>query len=477
MALCSSCRNIVPGAVSRCPVCGASPSAPVPAMPEPTGPGWSTPGSAVATDLSWSDTGLHPDDFLAEFFGPEGSAPPVEPHAPTSFDAPPPSSFDAPPPSSFDSFYVDVPAAPAPPSSNGASWLPPPPASPPPPPPVGPMAGGRSALPAPPAPSDFSAFDPPGSTLASFDSPSDDELLPVEPSRLDPDRQDQLIRAVRAASNRIDADITIGPSPHHHLVSIGLPFAAAFVFAASTLALLLFGDVRGSFTEAADVPGSATLAFTDDPRVAAGIAQSASLDVVALDVAACGLPGRQVGTLIAPNRIVTSNAILAYDHAPLVTLPDGTVVTGTVAGFDPDLGLAVVEISPGAATTGLAWGSVDQLYTDPTIVVVERTATGLVGSPVLLDPEADIDGIIGLVESFRLGEGVYAPGAPVVSSDGYLVGMVDATGTRATAGGPLQAAASQIAIGARPAPVPCPVPEPAIDPATGEPATTTTAGG
>src|SRR5215210_1297672 len=63
--------------------------------------------------------------------------------------------------------------------------------------------------------------------------------------------------------------------------------------------------------------------------------------------------GRGSGVVVAANRVVTNAHVLRGDEVA-VTRADGQVLHGRLAGADPDLDVAVLEVDTGAAPP-VAW--------------------------------------------------------------------------------------------------------------------------
>ena len=277
-------------------------------------------------------------------------------------------------------------------------------------------------------------------------------------------------------SSRIDADIRMGPTAHHRAVVSIVPAAAAIIVLITGLLSYrnLPFDRTGETATRAEIGADAVLAFSDSDSVelvGRGVAAASSL--VPMTVAGCGPIAELVGIAVAPDRLIGRASFVTYDVHPVVTLPDGTVRMATVIGIDRDLDLAVIEldaVTNDAATSlsSIPWGSVDQLFSDPNVVVVEghgETAT------MIATRQVGIDGIVGDIDSFELEDTGFTPGAPVLNRRGLLVGLVDASGNHATGGAQLQRTMGRLVLSRPMATAACPdltPPPPDADSGTGD---------
>src|ERR1700736_2938120 len=71
--------------------------------------------------------------------------------------------------------------------------------------------------------------------------------------------------------------------------------------------------------------------------------------------------GHGSGVVIAPGRVLTNAHNLRHDEVT-VTFDDGRQATGTVAGSDSDLDVAVIEVDTGSAEP-VDWNTDDELAT------------------------------------------------------------------------------------------------------------------
>ncbi len=453
MALCSNCHNIVPRSITRCPVCGATPSAPQPELDRRT---WVLTDEA-STTRSAATQGISPEQFLAELEAPAGMPDPPDPQGAGEGEA--------------ESSAPWMPSASEPwmrggeePDPTSGVQLPPPPTTP-----------DRSpSLPSAPA-DDVPGWAPPDGDQRIAPAPSPNPLLsgPVPPLPVAPDPDEERIRSVQAISSRIDADIRIGPTAHHRVLVSIVPAVAALIVAVTGLLSYRNPPVdRPTASAGGDELGAdAVLAFNDpglDETDRPVRAMSSSL--VTMTVAGCGPTAEHIGIVVAPNRLITRASFVAYDVNPVVFLADGTSRIGAVIGVEPELDLAVIELQSDTATNGssepttappIPWGSVDQLFSDPNVIVVEghgATASGIATRQIA------IDGIIGGIASFELDGTGFTPGAAVLNRRGLLVGVVDSSGSNATGGAELQRALGRLVLARPMATAACPSPEPQAAP-------------
>ncbi len=412
-------------------------------------------GDETPTESAAPETGISPEQFLAELETPDLAPAPADRAGPDrSIDESPapwmPSpaepwmrgSDDLPMAVPVDDAVAGMPD-PAPPEATAIvpvveapGWAPP--------------DGGQLLAPPPPDPLET----------------GDASTMVVE---LDPD--EERIRSVQAISSRIDADIRMGPTAHHRVVVSLVPAAAAIIVAIA--GLLSYhnppAERSGEVSSRSELGADAVLAFNDPGS--AGTDRAAAASLVPMTVAGCGPIAEFVGIVVAPDRLIGRASLVSYDVRPVVTMPDGTVRMGTVIGLDRDLDLAVIELDPviadatSPATTlpAIPWGSVDQLFSDPEVVVVEghgSTAT------MIATRQVGIDGIVGEIDSFELEQTGFTPGAPVLNRRGLLIGLVDASGNHVTGGAELQRALGRLVLTRPMAAAACPESVPAPDPAS-----------
>ncbi|MEZ5231081.1 MAG: hypothetical protein R2710_31695 [Acidimicrobiales bacterium] len=279
-----------------------------------------------------------------------------------------------------------------------------------------------------------------------------------------------MLRTVRAISNRLDADIRIGRRSGHRLFVVGAPIAAALLILGGTYGAYAFADlgrpVRTTASEEAAQPG--TLAFGEaQSNAAQRNAETVATQVNEVVSVNCGVPATGNAVALSATRFVTNAASVANDARPVIRFADNTSRVGTVIGVDRRTDIAVIEIDPVAGVEAMQWGVADQIFSNPQVVVVERFGAAINGTPAIVD---QIDGIIGLVNSFGFSGSAFRPGSAVLNHDGFIIGMVDDSGRAAIGGAELSAAYGRVI--ARPATPTSSCPASASDqPPTDDPAT------
>jgi serine protease Do len=138
--------------------------------------------------------------------------------------------------------------------------------------------------------------------------------------------------------------------------------------------------------------------------------------------------GHGSGVVIAPGRVLTNAHNLRHDEVT-VTFDDGRQATGTVAGSDSDLDVAVVEVDTGSAEP-IEWNTDDELAT------IGRTVLAL-ANPGGRGLRVTAGFVSSAARSFRGPRGRRIPGAiehtaplprgssggPLVGTDGKLLGI------------------------------------------------------
>ncbi len=409
MALCSSCQNILPQSAVRCPVCGNAP-------------------------------GISADEFIASLDSSTSSG--YDDGSPSSW------SIDDRPENDRDD---EVPAGPTV-APNGRVFTPPPIGS-------SPIAGSSGNV----------SNDRSGNGSEHGPGPfprrrgSHRVGTPPAPVSVDPfEDTEDVVRTVRAISNRLDADIRIGRRAGHNLFITAAPIAAAVALIFATYSAYAFVDLERpdrlvSVTETAQ-PG--TLAFgAEQSNAAQRRAEQVSAQVHELVSVNCGLPVTANAIAISPTRLVANANSVENDAHPIIRFADGTSRVGTVVGLDRRTDLVVIEIAPVEGTGNIEWGVTDRVLDNPLVVVVERFGAAINGMPAAVD---EIDGVRGLINTFGFSGSSFRPGSAVLNSEGFIIGMVDDTGRSAIGGNQLSAAFGRVIAQPSPPAISC-VTDEAVD--------------
>jgi S1-C subfamily serine protease len=193
-------------------------------------------------------------------------------------------------------------------------------------------------------------------------------------------------------------------------------------------------------TPSTSAPASATAVTSSStpttPTDFAAIYARASSGVVRIETVGCSEDGVGTGFLLSPTLVATVNHVVA--DSTVVSLIDGTQrTTGTVIGTDPSTDLALVRANhPLAgyhftlATTAPAVGTRVAAIGFPIADPITLTVGDISG----LDRNIPVNGrvLTGLIETDTpINPG--NSGGPLLTFDGTVVGLIDATRTDATA--------------------------------------------
>ncbi len=376
MEICEHCHNVLAKSVDRCTVCGTLRADPLAADvrrsetgdPAAHAPGWASP--IVAED------GISPDDFLRELAGEAAMEP-----APTSIL--PPMASQTPPQTGLLAGYLGstverAPSAPVvgqTPNAGDAS--------------TGPLEG-HSPIDASTPPTDYR-----GEHLSTA-------------TNITPD-------GVAARSTRLDGAVKLGPTNLHRLFTIGAPVLAG---------VLLLGGIVGTY-EADSSDSPAGVGETNEPPVNASAVAQTGAAVVRLDLDGCGVLDQTTGFLFSDQAILAPRSSVLTDDRPTVVLPDGTSLPAEIVGWSITRDLAVIRAEQRIAG-GLRWGVSARSITGDVVSVL------MVGGPGAARPApATITSVRqtnGINTAFELD--LSPPqGSVVLNSDGFVIGIVDGSGT------------------------------------------------
>lgn len=266
-----------------------------------------------------------------------------------------------------------------------------------------------------------------GATLKRRSQPlPEPELKPRESdgprtvSRSTPSEISAEARKVLAASNRIEANIQIGPTARHSTFSIGASLLAVLALVAGAV-IGYPGD--GSVAAPTDLPTPSTLPLSDSNEFvidAAGVANVAAPSIVQLTATGCGSRTKTHGFITENSLIVTSRTAILRDTTPVVTLPDGSAVAAEVIGWNGELDIAVLTVR-NSLPSGLTWGSSRRLKVGGEVAIIDPFLDQVIGRNAVISEVATKDG---LIVSFGFDETSLRGGSVALNEFATIVGVI-----------------------------------------------------
>ena len=243
-------------------------------------------------------------------------------------------------------------------------------------------------------------------------------------SRTTPSEISAEARKVLAASNRIEANIQIGPTARHSTFSIGASVLAVLALVAGAV---IGYPGESSVAAPTDLPTPSTLPLTDSNEFridAAGVANVAGRSIVQLTLTGCGTRTKTHGFITENSLILAGRTAVLRDTTPVVTLPDGTDVAAEVIGWSSELDIAVLTVR-NSLPSGLTWGSSRRLKVGGEVAIIEPFLDQVTGRNAIISEVATRDG---LIVSFGFDETSLRGGSVALNEFSTIVGVINSDG-------------------------------------------------